>query len=186
LRSNNAHIYQLRRDAASSMLCLVQLLLYPAPSSVSLNPCATAPADALRVFIAFDDVPAYKRALRTIAHVAQQFSDDLDVRSQPCPFDVIESDSWRTLASDEVGDSEIVVISTSHAGSLPKAIREWLQACSTLKRGSGTLLVAMLGALDRDRAPRSSDTVFLRRLAESAGWGFLSPQDGNRSLCNSS
>ena len=159
----------------------MQLLLNPAPATAALMSRATATAEALRVFIAFDDMLAYKCALHTIEHVARQLHEDLDLQPQPCPFDVIESAYWRRRAADEMGDSEIVVISTSHAGSLPQTIREWLQACCHANRDSGALLVAMLGALEDDCTSGARDTEFLRRLAEDTGWEFLTPRLGHTS-----
>ena len=161
---------------------VMPLLLHPAASPVAQNPGNTTSKEALHVFIAFDDMLAYKCALRTIEHVAQQLGDELEVKPQLCPFDVLESVSWRTLASDEACDSEIVVVSTSRSGTLPNSIRNWLQACCAAKRNSGALLVAMLGTLENDRSIGEQDTVFMRDLAKSAGWEFLSPQIENGSL----
>ena len=131
--------------------------------------------DLLHVLIAFDDLPAYKRAVRLLVRVAQQLGGSIDVRPLPWQFDVIESGSWRTLASEQADNSEIVVVSTSRVGSLSGAIREWLRACCADKRESTPLLVAMLGVPDSDGVERMPDTEFLRRLAKDAGWGFLSP-----------
>lgn len=144
-------------------------------SSADQNTIDTVSVDSLRVLIAFDDLPAYKRAVRLLVRVAQQLGDGHDLRPLPWQFDVLESARWHALALCQAGDAEIMVVSTSRVGALPQTAREWLQACCAAKRESAALLVALLGAPDGDGEHAGPDTDFMRGLAEGAGWGFLSP-----------
>ena len=138
--------------------------------------------NALGVLIVFDELPAYKRALRLLVRIGEQLGIDHGIRPLPWQFEVLESPPWRLLASDEAEHAAIVVVASSTIGPLPRAIREWLQMSCVVKRSSPALLVSILGEQGAPGAFASAETEFLRNLTAVAGWEFLSPEGDEKSL----
>jgi hypothetical protein len=148
-----------------------------APSGEPPDPGESTLFESLRVLIAFDDLAAYRRALRTIAAVSRQLDEEIAVQPLPWQFETLTTPYWRDLALDEAGGAAILMVSTSRPGALPEGIRQWLQECagSGTAREAGALLIAMLGIPGEHDGPGVHDAGFLRAIAEHAGWSFLAP-----------
>jgi len=130
---------------------------------------------SLGVFIAYDDRPAYRRALRTLVNLAKELGEDgTELRPLPWRFDILEQDIWRALAVEDAARAEIVILSMSALVALPEAIRTWLPACLG-RRDCSAALVALLGTAEQPDGPDSPRRQFFHATAHNAGWDFFAP-----------
>ncbi len=135
------------------------------------------------VFIAHDDRPAYRRALRTLANVFGELNDAcLEMHPLPWRFDDLADARRQRFAMADASKSTIVVFSTSTAKELPEAIQTWLPASLSRQRDSTGAVVAMFGEPGQIDGPDSPRYQFVRNASRTAGWSFFEPTLSNSSV----
>jgi CheY-like chemotaxis protein len=127
------------------------------------------------VVIAYDDVPAGRRAMHTLDNVGHAAGGTLKLCPLLWRFDILEDPGWRTEATIDTQRANLLIISTSSKGDLPAAVKEWVRSCLSQKQGHTAVVVALLGPADDTDVPDSPRVQFLRNAAEAAGLGFFAP-----------
>ncbi len=123
----------------------------------------------LHVLIAYDDVAAYRRAMRTLANVFCDQVEADDLRPLPWRFEELSFAVWRRQATVDVSRADMVFVSMSAEGGLPDYVASWLEECFVLRAGQATAVMALC----EPRSPEAPCRRFLRRAAVAAGLDYL-------------
>jgi hypothetical protein len=129
----------------------------------------------LRLVIAYDDLAAYRHALRALAYlVPKARTGGTHISPRLWRFDALaEADSsFRAVADGAMAD--IVMVSMSGEGPLPAAVEAWLPACLGRKDNPQSAVVVLVGGPDGPKGPGSQPYLFVRHMARMAGWEFIS------------
>ena len=129
----------------------------------------------LNAVIAYGDVAAGQRAMRTLAHVTRKLGDEMELCPQPWRFEVLEDPACRALASADAVNADMLIISTSSESELPAAVESWITACLALKRGTSAAVVALLGSEVKPDELASPRFQFVQAAAREAGLDFFAP-----------
>jgi hypothetical protein len=135
-------------------------------------PGVRQPGPPLNVVIAYQDLPAGKRAMSALEGPASQLGGAFQMRPVLWRFDFLEDANWRALAKADVFDADMLVVSVSRGNELPPWLQEWLCAALSQRRDKAGALVALLGT--EEKAPTDGRLLRLQEAAREAGWDFFS------------
>ena len=127
------------------------------------------------VVIAYDDVPAGRRAMHILDTMVDASGERRQLRPLLWRFDILEVTDWRAEATSSTLLANLLIISTSSKGDLPVAVQDWVRSCLTQKQGQPAVVVALLGPADDTDPPDSPRVQFLSNAAAAAGLGFFAP-----------
>ncbi|MBI3849959.1 MAG: hypothetical protein HY298_06665 [Verrucomicrobia bacterium] len=129
----------------------------------------------LNVVIAYDDIPAGQRAMRTLANLTRGIGDEIEFRPQLWRFEFLEDPDWRAVAAAETINADILIISTSSETELPVVVESWVRSCLAQKRDDTIAVVALLGSADKTDKSDSQRYQFMQRAARDGGFDFFAP-----------
>jgi len=134
--------------------------------------------------IVYDLEAAYRRGLRTLVYLDRLAGGGINVRPIPWRLDEFEQADRRTLATENLGAADIVLVSMTSTVEVPAALRRWLLDAVPTRHGrSALLVVALLGTLpDGMDPPQSPRLQFIKRTAYEAGCDFLAPMQPDHDL----
>lgn len=98
------------------------------------------------VFIAYEDVPAGKRAKETCDVLAESLGGDSITDTRVASFNALRVPQLRHTAAMEAAQADIIFIAC-HDGKLPLAVNQWLQLW--LARGGGPMALVALFSCPR-------------------------------------
>lgn len=134
---------------------------------------AAAPK-ARRIVVLYDKAAAWESARRFLqAAICQDLR-----RIQPVAwcFDALATPSGRMAGALDLAKSDVLLVATSDAASIPTPAKHWLSAAFAGLRGGTGLMVALLGQAGGRTAAHATDLRLLQRTAAAAGWSFRAPE----------
>jgi hypothetical protein len=146
------------------------------PALKFLRDEATIPATgiALNVVVAYEDLPAGKRAMRVLDRPAHEFEAAIQFRPKLWRFDFLEDLNWRNLTTADVLNADMLVISQSSEDELPAWFQSWACACLSQMHDRIGAVVALLGNRNNADAPAVWRLLWLQEAAREAGLAFFS------------
>jgi len=129
---------------------------------------------AFRVFIAYENMNAGRRAMDVFSNLAQDHQGDFTFWPRPWRFDLLADPEWREVAAADARTADLLIIAAGTGPDLPAAVRNWLEQCLTERRNGGGV-VALFGAEGEMDAIDSPRLRFLRQAAEKADLDFFAP-----------
>jgi hypothetical protein len=127
------------------------------------------------VMVLYDSLAAGQRAIQLFTHLPDARSTDLEFRPLIWRFDLVADRNWCERLNEDGFCADLVIISATDRGDLPRALTNWLRTCLGRKKGTNAGVVALLGE-DGHMDPSSSPRLqFLRYLVTSAGLAFFAP-----------
>jgi hypothetical protein len=128
----------------------------------------------LRVVIAYDDLPAYRQALRALVSlIPNRYCGGVDVSPRLWRFDDLAEPGLKALAVEDGASAAVVVVSMSAEGPLPTPVQAWLPACLGQRRDPVSAVVVLVGDPGGSAAPESQRHQFVRQMARMADWEFV-------------
>ena len=123
----------------------------------------------LHVLLVYDDIAAYRRAMRTLANVCCDQVEADNLRPLPWRFEEISFEPWRRQAMADVRRADIVFVSMSAEGGLPAFVGAWLEEGFALRAGQSTAVMTLC----EPRHPEAPCRRFLRQAAAAFGLDYL-------------
>ena len=133
-----------------------------------------ATGSALNVVVTYEDLPAGKQAMRVLDGAAHEFEAAIQFRPKLWRFDFLEDPNWRNLATADVLNADMLVISQSSENDLPAWFRRWTCACLSQMHNRIGAVLALLGKGDNADAPALGRLLWLQEAAREAGLTFFS------------
>ena len=131
--------------------------------------------EALRVVIAYNDLPAARRAMRVLADLDKGLGDAIEFQPLPWPFDLLTEPCWRDAALSDAIAADILIIASSVPGSLPPAVLRWVELTASQKRGTDAAIVALFGSEEAPDGIGSLRLVAVQAAAQGTGLDFFAP-----------
>jgi hypothetical protein len=143
----------------------------------SVSPQKDLTPAPLCVMIVYDLQAAYRHGLRMLVSLDRLAGGGIDVRLIPWRLDEFDQVDRRTLAIENFGAADVVLVSMTSAVAPPERLRRWLLEAVPNRNGRPALLiVALLGTqLDGMDPPESPRLQSLKQTAAEAGCDFLAP-----------
>ncbi len=134
-----------------------------------------APDDStLSLVIAYDDLPAYRHALRALAYlVPKARTGGTPISPRLWRFDALAEADSRFRAVADGATANIVMVSLSSEGPLPAAVQAWLPAFLGRQDNPLSAAVVLVGGPNGPKGPDSQPYLFVRHMARMAGWEFI-------------
>jgi hypothetical protein len=132
-------------------------------------------SEALRVVIAYNDLPAARRAMRMLADLDKGLGDDIEFQPSPWPFELIMDPGWREAALSDAIAADILILTTNAPGPLPLAVERWVEFVTSQKRGTDAAVVALFGSEENPEEIGSLRLAAIRTVAERTGLDFFAP-----------
>jgi hypothetical protein len=129
----------------------------------------------LRIVIAYNEVPAGKRAMRVMSDLARGLGEAVEFQPLPWSFDLLADTDWAKVAGDDAVNADILIIATSSADPLPPAVGRWAEAAISRKQGTAAAVVALLGPEEQPDGHDSARLAAIRAAARQAGLDFFAP-----------
>jgi hypothetical protein len=129
----------------------------------------------LKVVIAYEDIPAGRRAMSMLDRMAQAPLELEELFPSLWQFDLLEDPDWRELATKDALKAAMIIISASSASDLPTTVREWIKVSLDQKQGATTAVVALLGPTGHLDDPASPRIQYLKETTDQAGQEFFAP-----------
>ncbi len=144
-------------------------------SSHAGAPGRTASDDgSLRVVIAYDDLSAYRQALRALVSlIPNRYHGGMDVSPSLWRFGDLARADLRPRALTDVAGASVLVVSMSADGPLPPAVQAWLPACLGQRSEPVSSVVVLVGGPGGQAGPESQRYQFVWHMARMAGWEFI-------------
>lgn len=130
---------------------------------------------SLRVVIAYQDLPAGKRAIRMIRSVASVFGEELRFIPIPWSFDLVADADWRAVAASDAVQADILILATSERAPLPSEVRQWAESTIHRKQGTSAAVVALFGPENGLDSADSKRIQAIRQATQEAGLEFFAP-----------
>lgn len=106
------------------------------------------PAAPFHAFIAYADVPAAARAMRTINEVLEAVHKKRPLRPMLWRFNQLVHPKWHDAALADAADANVVVLASTAADTLTPELEAWISGFLAHQRGTRTTLVALFGEED--------------------------------------
>ena len=153
---------------------------YPAAMTTHLAPAAPVqerrePDDGpLRLVIAYDDLAAYRNALRALAYlIPKTRTGGARISPRLWRFDALAEADVRSRAAADGASADIAMISKSGEGPLPATVEAWLPDLLGRQDNPESAVVVLVGGPDGPKGPGSEAYLFARHTAQAAGWEFI-------------
>jgi hypothetical protein len=137
------------------------------------------------VFLAYDDAAAARQALGLIRTLADGLDDGVDFDLRPWRLDVLGDPRGQAMATEDLQDAGLLMISAGERSRLPAEVVEWIQECLAAA-GSRHLAAVVLwnrpscigGSGTRVEVRWASD--FTGRLFSAGTGDARDPEEGSR------
>lgn len=138
-------------------------------------PGRPASGDAsLRVVIAYDDLTAYRQALRALVSlIPNRYYGGMDVSPSLWRFDDLAKAALKARSLLDVEGASVLVVSMSAVGPLPAAVQAWLPACLCQRTEPASSVVVLVEGPGGQAGPDSQRYQFVRHMARMSGWEFI-------------
>lgn len=131
------------------------------------------------VFVAYDDLPARKRATAVCDFITARFWPEIEFDLHWCGLDRLGSPECARKAVDCASNARIVIIATSARDDIPAPVASWLNEWCVQRHGREG---ALIGLIDESAESQRREAVdhFLRAIAHRAGLDYLThaPESG--------
>jgi len=145
-----------------------------------VNPTARAAEHLLKIRVVFDDDNSARSAEVLIKHVTAELECD----TQSFDFDDLDSPGPGLAAARSASDTDILVVSVSDDGALPRHVKAWLDLYLGLRdRDREGALVLLIARPAETANPDSSLVEYLETVAAIGGLSFIPSR--RRVACNS-
>ena len=124
---------------------LDEVFAHPAANPGSSLVDAPAP---LRVVIAYDDVPAGRRALAMLDRVLQHDHAAVHLFPSLWRFDLLKDPEWRDDAVADAITANLLILSTSGQETIAEGIDGWVSTFLSCRRETDTAILALFGPDD--------------------------------------
>ena len=141
----------------------------------SREPDPDGTKSALRVVIAYGDLPAGKRTMRLLGTLSQGMAGDLEFQPLPWSFEMLAESEWRDLATRDVVNADMLILATSDTRPIPSSVVHWVDTVIRRKQGSSAAVVALLGQEEDSDAATSTQLEAIQAAARQAGLAFFAP-----------
>jgi len=130
---------------------------------------------ALNVLIVYDNLAAGQRGMRMCCDLACQQDGDLEFRPRLWRLDLVSDPVCGGFAIADAVNADLLIISTSGQSGLSQAAQRWLRFCLARKRGTGAVIVALLGTDENVHGADFLNIQFLQSAVKEAGLDFFAP-----------
>jgi hypothetical protein len=124
------------------------------------------------VVIIYEDFETGKAAKRTYDYLVSNLGEDCEFNNQMWKFDVLSIPKLAAIAVLDACEADIILVAT-HGGSLPAAVRSWLE--SWVHKGSRA--IALVALCDGEPPQAHAVCNVLRDAAQRAGMQFFAHPD---------
>lgn len=90
-------------------------------------------------------------------------------------FNLLEHSNWRTWATADVVNSDLVIIATRSDAGLPDSVVGWLEDAVGQKNDTDCAVMAVFGQSGNYDGPQSPRLQRVRQIVEGAGLNFFAP-----------
>jgi hypothetical protein len=143
-------------------------------SSAPAQGCRVSDESALRLVIAYDDLAAYRQALRALAHlIPKARTGGANISPRLWRFEALAEPDNQSLAVADGAAAAIVMISMSGDGHLPEAVQAWLPDCLGRQADPLSAVVVLVGGPGGSPSLDSGAYQFVRQVARTCGWEFV-------------
>ena len=146
-----------------------RLVMHPRPEDPG-NPTARAAERPLKIRVVFDDDSSARSAEVLIKHVTA----DLECDTRSFDFDDLDSPGPGIEAARSASDTNILVLSVSDDGALPRHVKAWFDLSLGLRdRDREGALVMLIAKPEETANPGSSVEEYLETVAAIGGLSFI-------------
>jgi hypothetical protein len=144
-------------------------VMHPKPEDPG-NPMTRATGRPLKIHVVFDDDNSAHSAVVLIKHVTA----DLECDTRSFDFDDLDSPGPGLAAARSASDTDILVVSVSDDGVLPRHVKAWLDLYLGLRdRDREGALVVLIATPAETANPDSSVEEYLETVAAIGGLTFI-------------
>lgn len=130
---------------------------------------------ALRVVIAYRDLPAGKRAMHVMSGLGKGLGDEIEFQPVPWSFELLADRDWSEVATRDAINADILIVATSSANALPPAVARWVESTINQKQGTAAAVIALFGSEANPDEVDTSRVDAIQTAARQAGLDFFAP-----------
>jgi len=123
--------------------------------------------------ILYEDLDAGKRAMHALCGLSSDLAGSIGFHPQLWRFDFLEDSNWRALASTDVVNADVIVISW-RGQRLPAWFQAWFYACLSHRSDRPGAVVALIGQRTVQQPPAQELLLWLQHAAREVGMEFFS------------
>lgn len=139
---------------------------------LQINASGQAGVRIVNAVVAYEDVLAYHRAERAMAHWMADLGERFELRPRYWRFDALEIGKPAVGAFAEIIAADLVVVASASPYWPRGRVTRWLKTCLAAKVGGGAVIIAIHQDLDLDVAEPASIT-FVRYIAAGANMAVI-------------
>ena len=141
----------------------------------------------LRTVIAYEDVPAGRRAMSTLCRLLASAGEPVHLFPALWRFDVLADPDWKEEARRDVRMAELFLLATSLTSAVPPAVEQFVGEFLGEARSTGAMLVALFGPEERwtielQPRPGAADQTIRVALEPQAGGLLTIKRKGQASV----
>jgi hypothetical protein len=102
-------------------------------------------AAPLRAVIAYDEVSAGRRAMGMLNRLLEQEKQSVHLLPELWRFDLLHDPDWHEQAISDALRADLLILSTSHLGTIPSAIERWISAILARRQGASIAILSLFG-----------------------------------------
>jgi hypothetical protein len=139
----------------------------------SINPVVPGDSNfeehhAIKVVIAYEDVPAGQRAMSTCKRLFEQLGQDFEFQTILWKFEVLRVSQLKRLAAQDAAEADLVIIATHGQRGLAAEIKDWIESWLGQKGEGDRALVALLGGAEERAKGRLQARRYLQDYLQEA------------------
>lgn len=132
---------------------------------------------AVKVVIAYEDLPTGQRAMATCEHLIRQLGHDFEFTTSLWNFEVLCVSELKQVAAQDAAEADMVMIAAHGRRILPAEVKDWVNSWLAREHEGGRALVALLdSAQTRPKAKSQRPSYledYLHEAAEKAKIDFF-------------
>lgn len=123
------------------------------------------------IVLAYDQLPAQKRALALMEFLNEQLCAQADFHSVQCRFEQLEDERFSREAAEVAASANMVILATMDSEQLPTAVKQWMEQWLSRRTHSEAALVA---TVRQDNSKQATQVhSYLENAATKAGIKFF-------------
>ncbi len=130
----------------------------------------------INLVIGYEDFATGQRAMKSCQRLIDRLSHEFQFRTTVWKFDILRVPQLTEIATEDLAEADMVVISAHGPGQLPDEVKSWLEELPPKTPGGAKALIALLDDVDGTKAEESPVHCYLQQFARRANLDFFSRQ----------